>query len=325
MSKRVLVVGGAGYIGSHCVRDLTDNGHEVVVYDNLSTGYRDAVSTKLVEGDIRDGDALRTLFAEHNFDAVMHFAAKSLVGESVQHPLRYFDVNVGGTATLLREMLHAGVQDLVFSSTCAIYGDPVYLPLDEKHPRNPVSPYGQSKLMVEQILDAAREKEGLRVASLRYFNAAGAHPDGTLGESHIPETHLIPIALKAMMGTRGPLSLFGSDYETRDGTCIRDYVHIMDLALAHRQAMELLGSGSPGGAWNLGTGNGTTVLEVLQSIERVTGKAVPYENAPRREGDAAGLYAVSSLAREQLGWEPRYRNIDEIVEHAWSWAQSPRF
>jgi UDP-glucose 4-epimerase len=322
----VLVVGGAGYIGSHCTRDLIDHGHTTVVFDNLSTGHREAVSSEFVQGDIRDRAALRALFSEHEFDAVMHFAAKSLVGESVSNPLRYYDVNVGGTVALLSEMQNSGVMNLIFSSTCAVYGAPEYLPLDEQHPKAPVSPYGLSKLMVEQILDAAREREGFNIAALRYFNAAGAHPDGSLGESHNPETHLIPIALEANMGQRGPLKLFGDDYETRDGTCIRDYVHIMDLAAAHRLAMEHLCAGkSSGGAWNLGTGTGTTVLEILQSIHRVTGEPVPYEKAERREGDPPGLYAKAIKAEHELGWTPEYTEVDEIVKHAWQWAKKPLF
>ena len=322
----VLVVGGAGYIGSHCTKDLIHNGHSTVVFDDLSTGHREAVDSEFVLGDIRDREALRGLFASNKFDAVMHFAAKSLVGESVSNPLKYYDVNVGGTTALLCEMQIAGVKNLIFSSTCAVYGAPEYLPLDEQHPKAPVSPYGQSKLMVEQVLDAAREREGFNIAALRYFNAAGAHPDGTLGESHSPETHLIPIALEANMGKRGPLKLFGDDYETRDGTCIRDYVHIMDLAAAHRLAMELLCSGaSKGGAWNLGTGNGTTVLEILESIERVTGEPVPYEKADRREGDPPGLYAKANKAERELGWTPRYDGVDEIIGHAWAWAKNPRY
>ncbi len=322
----VLVVGGAGYIGSHCTRDLIENGHTTVVFDDLSTGHREAVSSEFVCGDIRDREALRSLFSAHKFDAVMHFAAKSLVGESVSNPLRYYDVNVGGTVALLTEMQIAGVMNLIFSSTCAVYGAPEYLPLDEKHPMAPVSPYGQSKLMVEQVLDAARDKEGFSIAALRYFNAAGAHPDGTLGESHEPETHLIPIAIDANMKRRGPLKLFGDDYETRDGTCIRDYVHIMDLALAHRLAMEHLCSGkSKGASWNLGTGTGTTVLEILQSIERVTGEPVPYEKADRRQGDPPGLYAKAIKAERDLGWTPKYIDVDEIVNHAWAWAKNPKY
>ena len=325
MSRRVLIVGGAGYIGAHCARELEEHGIEVVVYDNLSTGHREAVRSELIAGDIRDREALRRTFEARRFDAVMHFAAKALVGESVQHPLRYFDVNVGGTATLLSEMRRAEVESFVFSSTCAVYGAPDYLPLDEDHPKRPVSPYGESKLMVEQILDAVREREGIRVASLRYFNASGAHPDGSMGESHDPETHLIPLALQARLGLRGPLSLFGRDYDTRDGTCIRDYIHVCDLAVAHRLALASLWDGNRGRAWNLGTGTGTTVLEVLESIERITGKAVPYVDAPRREGDPPGLYAAAQQVKADLGWSPKRDSIDQIVSDAWTWIQNARY
>jgi UDP-glucose 4-epimerase len=325
MSRRVLIVGGAGYIGAHCARELEDAGTEVVVFDNLSTGHRAAVRSELLVGDVRDREALRKVFASKQYDAVMHFAAKSLVGESVNKPLRYYDVNVGGTAALLSEMQGAEISTFVFSSTCAIYGDPDYLPLDEEHPKRPVSPYGNSKLMVEQLLDAARACEGFQVASLRYFNAAGAHPDGSMGESHSPETHLIPLALQALLGIRGDLSLFGRDYDTRDGTCIRDYIHVCDLAVAHRLALDHLWEGNSGRAWNLGTGNGTTVLEVLDAIHRITGRPVPYNDADRRPGDPPGLYAAADKVKAELGWEPSKEHIDQIVADAWSWIQNPRY
>lgn len=325
MSNRILVVGGAGYIGSHCVRDLCDQGNEVVVFDDLSTGHPEAVSCELVQADIRDPNALDAVFQQHTFDAVMHFAAKSLVGESVQNPLLYFDVNVRGTITLLEAMRRAGVPNLVFSSTCAVYGNPDSLPLDESHPQRPVSPYGASKKIVEEVLYNASEGHGFRIASLRYFNAAGAHPDGTLGESHSPETHLIPLALDAMLGRRPPLKLFGRDYDTRDGTCVRDYIHILDLALAHRLAANHLMDGGSSGAWNLGTGNGTTVLEILHSIERVTGRSVPFEDAPRRDGDPAGLYASAIAAEKTFGWQPQFPSVDDIVSTAWAWSQAPRY
>jgi len=325
MSRRVLIVGGAGYIGAHCARELEESGVEVVAFDNLSTGHKEAVRSELVVGDIRDRAALRKVFQSKPYDAVMHFAAKSLVGESVNHPLRYYDVNVGGTATLLSEMQRAEIPYFVFSSTCAVYGDPEYLPLDEDHPKNPVSPYGNSKLMVEQLLDAAREKEGFHIASLRYFNAAGAHPDGSMGESHDPETHLIPLALQALLGLRGELSLFGRDYDTRDGTCIRDYIHVCDLAVAHRLALDFLWAGNRGRAWNLGTGTGTSVLEVLESIERVAGRKVPCSDAPRRAGDPPGLYAAAERVQADLGWQPQREQIDQIVADAYQWVQNPRY
>ncbi len=325
MPRRVLIIGGAGYIGSHCARHLEEAGVEVVTYDNLSTGHRAAVRSELIEGDIRDAARLGATLASGHFDAVLHFAALCLVGESQRLPIHYFDVNVGGTITLLREMKAAGVGALVFSSSCAVYGAPHYLPLDESHPKAPVSVYGQTKWMVEQILDEARRREGLGIASLRYFNAAGCHPDGTLGESHDPETHLIPLALEARLGRRGRLKLFGRDYDTRDGTCLRDYIHVLDLADAHHKALEHLWGGSEGGAWNLGTGTGTTVLEVLQGVERVTGAPVPCDDAPRRDGDAPGLYAAAERARTELGWTPKHPDIDDIIATAWQWAQHPRF
>ena len=326
MAAKVLVVGGAGYIGSICAAVMhRDAGIEVESYDNLSTGHAEAVTGRLHEGDIRDISRLTEVLKSGQFDAVMHFAAKSLVGESVAHPLRYYDVNVGGTATLLQAMEDAGVKNLVFSGTCAIYGDPEYLPLDEEHPQRPVSPYGQSKKMVEEMLAACREKEGFRITTLRYFNAAGCMPDGSLGESHKTETHLIPLAINAALGRRGPLSLFGTDYETRDGTCIRDYIHVLDLADAHLKALNRLIEGDSGNAFNVGTGVGTTVREVLSSIERCLGQPVPHEVADRRAGDPPALFARADRIQESLGWQPKYNDIDDIVKTALTWAQAPRF
>jgi UDP-glucose 4-epimerase len=325
MPAKVLVVGGAGYIGSICARALIDAGITVETYDNLSSGHKEAVTGPLHVGDIRDRSRLGTLLADGGFDAVMHFAAKSLVGESVRAPLRYYDVNAGGTATLLQCMQDAGVHRLVFSSTCAIYGEPEYLPLDEDHPRRPVSPYGDSKLMVEGMLKACREREGLQSIALRYFNAAGANPQARLGESHAIETHLIPLALQAAMGQRAGLKLFGTDYDTRDGTCVRDYVHVLDLAQAHLQALQVLLDGHPGGGFNVGTGVGTTVREVLASIHRVTGLPVPHEPADRRDGDPPALFAKADRVREALGWEPKFTDIDDIVATAAEWARAPRY
>ena len=325
MAKRVLVVGGAGYIGSHCCRLLEDRGDEVVVFDDLSTGHRGAVRSELIVGDIRDPAALRGALQGRGFDAVMHFAARAMVGESMTRPSLYFALNVGGTANLLDAMRAADVPAIVFSSTCAIYGAPETQPVDETHPKGPLSPYGLSKLMVEQMLETCRALEGLRASSLRYFNAAGAHPDGHLGESHDPETHLIPLALAAAMGTRPPLEVFGDDYDTPDGTCVRDYVHVMDLASAHALAMDNMLAGSPGGAWNLGSERGHSVLQVLESVARVTGRAVPHRIAPRRAGDPPALYASSALIRAELGWVPQRRDLDGIIQTAWRWAQSPQY
>ena len=293
------------------------------VFDDLSTGHREAVPDEFIRGDIRDTSAVRA--AVRGVDAVMHFAARALVGESTRHPSLYFQVNVGGTANIVQAMVAEGVRDLVFSSSCSVYGTPASSPVSEDFPKAPESPYGLSKLMAEQVLELAREREGVRVACLRYFNASGAHPDGTLGESHDPETHLVPLALEAVMGKRPPLKLFGRDYPTPDGTCIRDYVHVCDLASAHRAALNRLRSGDAGRAWNLGTGRGTSVLEVLHAVERVTGHAVPIETAPRRDGDPARVWARAEQAMNDLAWTPLYTRIDDIVETAWRWASSPRY
>jgi UDP-glucose-4-epimerase GalE len=324
-NPHVLVVGGAGYIGSVCARVLRQQGCRTTVLDDLSTGHRGAVEGELIVGDIRDRGLLRRVFADHDFDAVMHFAARSIVGASVHTPLPYFDVNVGGTLTLLSEMQEAQVQTLVFSSTCAIYGTPQRLPLTEDHPFAPVSPYGESKQMVEEILTHAREKHGLRVTCLRYFNACGATLDGSLGEAHRPETHLIPLAIQAALGERPPLKLFGTDYPTRDGTCVRDYVHVLDLADAHWLALQRLLQGDRGRAYNVGTGVGTTVREVLDAVSTAVGTPVPYDDAPRRAGDPAELWADPSLVREDLGWRPRHTDILEMVRTATTWARAPRY
>lgn len=325
MSKTILVVGGAGYIGAHCARALRDRGDRVVVFDDLSSGHRAAVQGELVVGDVRDGGVLRQVFSATRFDAVLHFAAKALVGESVRSPSLYLDVNVGGTLTLARAMVEAGVPALVFSSSCSIYGTPTTTPVDESHPKAPESPYGLSKWMAEQALDQVRAAEGLGVASLRYFNAAGAHPDGSLGESHSPETHLLPLIFQAVLGKRPPLQIYGRDYPTPDGTAIRDYIHVLDLVDAHLCALDRLVDGHPGGAWNLGTGRGASVLQVIQSVERVTGRVVPTLDAPRRAGDPSAIWAQAERARVELGWTPRWTELDGIVETAWRWAQAPRY
>jgi UDP-glucose 4-epimerase len=325
MSAQVLVVGGAGYIGSICARVFSDAGHQVVTVDDLSTGHRAAVSGELIETDIRDRAALRAVLRSRQFDAVLHFAAKSVVGDSVHQPADYFDVNVAGTIGLVQEMLEAGVRRLVFSSTCAIYGTPPQLPLTEDLPFAPVSPYGETKAMVERFLALCREREGLQVTCLRYFNAAGAMPDGSLGEAHRCETHLIPLAIQAALGQRPPLKLFGTDYPTRDGTCVRDYIHVLDLADAHLRALDRLLQGDAGDGYNVGTGKGTTVREVLAATGRAVGTPVPHSPAPRRAGDPAALYAQSDKARTALGWEPRFTDLDDIVASAVKWGRSPRF
>lgn len=315
----ILVTGGAGYVGSHCAMALAKAGHRVVVYDNLSNGHREfAKWGSFVEGDIRDPARLGALFAEHKPDAVLHCAALIEVGESVKHPARFWDNNVGGTLALLEVMREAGCQAFVFSSTCATYGAPLRLPMDETHPQNPLSPYGWTKLAIEQASRDYAAAYGLKFAHLRYFNAAGAAAAEGIGERHDPETHAIPLALFALLGKRDGFKVFGDDYETRDGTCLRDYVHVLDLADAHVRAIERLLGGGASLAANLGTGDGVTVKELLAAIERVTGRAVPSERAPRRDGDSPALLADNALARRELGWSPKH-GIDAIIADAWAW------
>ncbi len=327
MHPPILVVGGAGYIGSHAASLLKEAGYPVVIYDNLSTGHLEAVQRldlPLERGDVRDGARLGQVLDDHKIGAVMHFAALAWVGESTQFPSRYYDVNVGGTACLAQAMTARGLGPLVFSSTCAVYGTPETVPVTEANPKAPESPYGQSKWMAEQVLEACAP-QGLRAARLRYFNAAGAHPAGLLGESHDPETHLIPLVLQAVLGQRPPLKVFGRDYPTPDGTCVRDYIHVMDLARAHLAALEHLLAGGDGGAWNLGTGMGTSVLEIIESVERVTGQVVPRTDAARRAGDPARIWAHPAAAAQSLGWTPEWTELDAIIETAWRWAQAPAY
>jgi UDP-glucose 4-epimerase len=317
----ILVTGGAGYVGAHCSLALKRAGHIVVVYDNLSNGHETFVKWGPFErGDIRDRARLEAVFAAHKPDAVLHCAALIEVGESVKHPDRFYDNNVAGTLTLLEAMRDAGVKPFVFSSTCAIYGEPQRLPMDEQHPQNPVSPYGWTKLMIERASRDIAAAHGLSFAHLRYFNAAGAAAGEAIGERHEPETHAIPLALFTLLGRRESFKIFGDDWDTRDGTCLRDYVHVLDLADAHVRAIERLLAGGDSLAVNLGTGDGVTVRELLAAIERVTGRAVPAEPAPRRAGDAPALLADTALARRELGWSPQ-RNVDAIIANAWEWHQ----
>lgn len=317
---KVLVVGGAGYIGSHMVQVLLDQGHEPVVFDNLSTGYRDAVPAgRLVEGDLADPAALGALFAAHRFDGVMHFASFIQVGESVREPAKYYRNNVANTLNLLDVMRHHGSKHFIFSSTAAIFGEPDYVPIDEAHPRRPINPYGFSKFAIEQVLADYDRAYGLRSTCLRYFNAAGADPEGRLGERHEPETHLIPLVLQAASGRRSHIDVFGQDYDTPDGTCIRDYVHIVDLCDAHLRALDRLRAGGQSSAYNLGNGNGFSVKEVIEASERVAGMPIARQYAGRRAGDPARLVADSRLARAELGWQPRYADLETIVRHAWAW------
>ena len=320
---KILVVGGAGYIGSHMVKMLLGAGHEVVTLDNLSNGHRDAVlGGKLVVGDLCDRGLLRQLFREHDFAGVMHFASFIEVGESVREPLKYYRNNLSNTINLLQAMVEHDVLAFIFSSTAAIFGEPQAIPIDETHPRNPINPYGRSKWMVEQVLADVDQAHGLKSVCLRYFNAAGADPDGQLGERHDPETHLIPLVLQAAAGRREAITVFGSDYDTPDGTCIRDYIHINDLCQAHLLALEHLLAGGDSRAYNLGNGQGFSVREVIDTARAVTGRDIPVIESERRPGDPARLVADSTRARQELGWRPAYSDLATIIEHAWRWEQA---
>jgi len=317
----VLIVGGAGYIGSQTAKRVAQAGLEPVVFDNLVYGHASAVKWgPLVEGDLADGALIRRVLHEHEVTAVVHFAAYAYVGESVTNPRKYFNNNVVGTLNLLDAMLDAGVRDLVFSSTCATYGDPVRVPIDERHPQTPVNPYGESKLAIERVLHWYQRAYPLRFAALRYFNAAGADPDGEVGEDHAPETHLIPLAIEAALGGPG-LQIFGTDYPTPDGTAIRDYIHVQDLADAHVAALERLRDGATDLFVNLGTGEGHSVREVIAAVEKVSGRKLPVREVGRRAGDPPALVADARLAAEVLGWKARIPELETIVEHAWRWRQ----
>jgi UDP-glucose 4-epimerase len=316
----ILVTGGAGYIGSHTVLYLKQRGEEVIVLDNLQKGHRDAVlDAEFYKGDLKDAQLLDQIFKTHHIDAVIHFAANSLVGESVEKPLEYYDNNVIGTYQLVKKMIEHGVTKIVFSSTAATYGNPVRVPIQEDDPTVPTNPYGDTKLAIEKMLKWADEAYGLKSVSLRYFNAAGADPEGRIGEDHTPETHLIPIVLQVALGQRVKVSIFGNDYPTEDGTCIRDYIHVMDLAEAHYLALQKLNHTNESGVYNLGNGKGFSVKEVIETCRKVTGKEIPVEIAPRRAGDPAVLIASSEKAQRELGWVPKYPSLEEIITHAWNW------
>jgi UDP-glucose 4-epimerase len=319
---KILVIGGCGYIGSHMVKCLVEAGHEVVVLDDLSTGYRDSLlGGNLVVGNCGDRVLLEQLFTAHRFDGVLHFASFIEVGESVLEPAKYYRNNVANALTLLEAMKEHGLKTLVFSSSAAVFGEPAYIPIDEAHSCNPINPYGMTKYMVEAMLQDFDRAYGLRSVALRYFNAAGADPTGRIGERHNPETHLIPLALQAVLSKREALRVFGRDYATPDGTCIRDYIHVDDLSNAHLLALKYLWDGGHSTAFNLGNGTGFSVQEVLNTVERVTGRPVPYVDASRRAGDPACLVADASLAQKILGWQPRFAELEVIVRHAWQWEQ----
>lgn len=322
----ILVTGGAGYIGSHTVRLLASQGRKVVVLDNLVFGHEKAIvdpGVELVVGDVGDQVLVRSLFEKHGFGAVVHFAAYAYVGESVTNPLKYYQNNTAEPIKLLQVMQEFGCKVFVFSSTCATYGVPDKLPITETNQQSPINPYGHSKLMVERILTDCDTAWGLRSACLRYFNASGCSRDGQIGEDHEPETHLIPRVLMAVAGEIEHIEVFGTDYDTPDGTCIRDYIHVEDLADAHARALDLLAAGGASLRCNLGTGVGVSVREIISSVEEVTGRKVPVKYGPRREGDPPSLVADPSLAKELLGWVASRRNIRDMVEPAWTWMSGP--
>lgn len=318
-TPHILIVGGAGYIGSHMVKLLGRLGCRVTTLDDLSSGHRDLVLVgDFVQGSCGDRAVLDAVLAR-GVDAVMHFASFIQVGESVQHPDKYYRNNLVNTLTLLDAMRANGVQRFIFSSTAATMGEPQYIPIDERHPQQPINPYGRSKLMVEQLLADYDRAYHFKSVCLRYFNAAGADPEGELGERHEPETHLIPLILQAASGRRAHITVFGRDYDTPDGTCIRDYIHIQDLCAAHWLALQSLLNGAGSQAYNLGNGTGFSVQEVIDAAQRVTGTTIPVVEGPRRDGDPARLVADSRLARTQLGWQPQYAALDTIIAHAWQW------
>ncbi|MBU3133836.1 UDP-glucose 4-epimerase GalE [Clostridium gasigenes] len=316
----ILVCGGAGYIGSHMVAELLENGEEVVVLDNLEKGHTKALlGGKLYVGDLRDRTILDKVFTENKIDAVIDFAAYSLVGESMTEPLKYFNNNVGGTISLLEAMKDYNVKYIVFSSTAATYGEPEVVPIDEDSKTIPTNAYGESKLLVEKILRWCDSAYGIKYTTLRYFNAAGAHVSGKIGEDHSPESHLIPIILDVALGNRDKIMMYGDDYDTEDGTCVRDYIHVSDLASAHSLALKRLMNGGESRIYNLGNGTGFSVKEVVEIARKVTGHSIPAEVAPRRAGDPAILIASSKKAVEELGWKPKYNTVETVIETAWNW------
>lgn len=322
---KVLVLGGAGYIGSHTVYELINEGFEVVIIDNLETGYEKAVhpQAKFYKGDLRDRTFLDEVFnKEKDIDGVIHFAANSLVGESMTNPLKYYDNNVNGTKVLLEAMIAHGINNIVFSSTAATYGEPKNIPILESDPTEPTNAYGETKLAMEKMFKWAAHAHDIHYVSLRYFNACGAYHTGMIGEAHNPETHLIPIILQVANGTREHISIFGEDYDTKDGTCVRDYIHVSDLAMAHILAIKYLINGGKSDTFNLGNGVGFTVKEVIEAAKKVTGKDIKAVIAPRRAGDPQTLVASSDKARTILGWNPQINNIEDIIASAWKWHEA---
>ena len=317
----ILVTGGAGYIGSHTVYKLIEEGRDVVIIDNLETGHMEAINpkAKFYKGDIRDKEFLNKVFSSENIEAVIHFAANSLVGESMKNPLKYYDNNVYGTKVLLESMLNNGINKIVFSSTAATYGEPEKLPIEETDKTEPSNTYGETKLAMEKMFKWTSKAHNLKYVSLRYFNACGAHYSGNIGEAHNPETHLIPIVLQVPNGQREHVNIFGEDYNTKDGTCVRDYIHVTDLAQAHILAVDYLLNGGESNIFNLGNGKGFTVKEVIEVARKVTGNSIPAVVSPRRDGDPAQLIASSKKAKEILGWKPEHDSLEEIIQSAWNW------
>lgn len=319
----ILVVGGAGYIGSNMCKYLAKHGYKPVVLDDLVHGHLKAVKWgPFIQGSLADATLLRRIFSEYKIFAVMHFAAFCYVGESVTAPAKYYENNVAATLTLLDTMVENEINSFIFSSSCAVYGEPSKVPITEDQPQNPMNPYGRTKRIVEEVLSDYNRAYGLESVSLRYFNAAGADPEGELGEDHRPETHLIPLVLQTALGKRAGINIFGDDYRTRDGTCIRDYIHVFDLAHAHLLALEKLLNGEEGGQYNLGNGDGHSVKEVIETARRVTKKPIPTEVIGRREGDAAVLISSSEKAVGELGWKPQYPDLETIIETAWNWQKT---
>ena len=320
--ETILVVGGAGYIGSHMVKDLLETGHKVVILDDLSTGHRDLIpGGDFIEGSLGDAALLDRIFSKNRIDAVMHFAAFALVGESVEQPLKYYQNNVSATTALLSAMVRHDVKRFIFSSTAAVYGEPVEIPITEDHPKNPTNPYGASKIAVERMLKDCDSAYGLRYISLRYFNASGAHESGQIGEKHQPETHLIPLILKVATNENENIRVFGTDYPTPDGTCIRDYIHVSDLTQAHLLSLNALMAEGESAVYNLGNSTGYSVREVIELARKMTGHPIPVVETDRRPGDPATLIATSDKIKRELGWKPQYEDLEKIIQTAWRWHQ----